>query len=122
MNRSKRSGVKTQQAAKPPSIVLCATQVTFEPGLELETSHVFSQFQLTCVCGRLEKDKGNLCKWVGELYLELHQGTFTTQSEIKRRNSQMEVLLRAAEFYLAVSHLIGGIKHIQVRCSMTRHY
>ena len=25
----------------------------------------------------------NLCTWVGELYLELHQGTFSTQAMVK---------------------------------------
>ena len=53
-------------------------------------------------CCRLENCRPNLCKWVGELYFELHQGTFTTHSEIKRLNNRMENLLRAAEFYLAV--------------------
>lgn len=31
----------------------------------------------------IEKDAGNLCTWEGELYLELHQGTFTTQAEVR---------------------------------------
>ena len=28
------------------------------------------------------KDASNLCKWVGELYLELHRGTYTTQAKV----------------------------------------
>ncbi len=28
-------------------------------------------------------DKANLCKWVGELYLELHRGTYTSQAKVK---------------------------------------
>lgn len=30
------------------------------------------------------KDSGDnkLCKWVGELYLELHRGTYTTQAKV----------------------------------------
>ena len=28
------------------------------------------------------KDTSKLCKWVGELYLELHRGTYTTQAKV----------------------------------------
>ena len=28
-------------------------------------------------------DSPHLCKWVGELYLELHRGTYTTQAKVK---------------------------------------
>lgn len=28
------------------------------------------------------EDSGNLCKWVGELYLELHRGTYTTDAKV----------------------------------------
>ena len=28
-------------------------------------------------------DSSHLCKWVGELYLELHRGTYTTQAKVK---------------------------------------
>lgn len=36
--------------------------------------------------------------WVGELYLELHRGTYTTHGATKRGNRQCEFLLRDAEF------------------------
>lgn len=36
--------------------------------------------------------------WVGELYLELHRGTYTTQARNKRNNRKCEFLLRDAEF------------------------
>lgn len=35
--------------------------------------------------------------WVGELYLELHRGTYTTQAKTKRGNRKSEFLLRDAE-------------------------
>jgi alpha-mannosidase len=41
--------------------------------------------------------------WVGELYLELHRGTYTTQAKNKRGNRKSEFLLRDAEFFDAVS-------------------
>lgn len=36
--------------------------------------------------------------WVGELYLEFHRGTYTTQARIKRWNRELERLLHDAEF------------------------
>ncbi len=43
------------------------------------------------------KDNKNLQVWDGELYLEMHRGTFTTKSYIKRANRQLEEKLRTAE-------------------------
>lgn len=31
----------------------------------------------------LEKESGQLCIWVGELFLELHNGTYTTQAQVR---------------------------------------
>ena len=28
------------------------------------------------------ENRQNLCKWVGELYLELHRGTYTSQAKV----------------------------------------
>jgi alpha-mannosidase len=39
----------------------------------------------------------------GELYLELHRGTWTSQSELKRRNARLEARLRALEARAALS-------------------
>lgn len=47
----------------------------------------------------LEHTAHLLHTWVGELYLELHQGTFTSQALIKKRNRQCEFLLRNTELY-----------------------
>ncbi len=44
--------------------------------------------------------------WVGELYLELHRGTYTTQAATKRGNRKSEFLLRDAEFFDAVSRVL----------------
>lgn len=30
-----------------------------------------------------KEDCGNLCRWRGELYLELHNGTYTTHAKVK---------------------------------------
>jgi alpha-mannosidase len=37
--------------------------------------------------------------WTGELYLELHRGTYTSQARIKRGNRRSEHLLREAELW-----------------------
>ncbi len=51
---------------------------------------------------RLEAEAGDrLPVWNGELYLELHRGTYTTQSRNKRANRKSEFLLHDAEFVCA---------------------
>ena len=37
--------------------------------------------------------------WVGELYLEMHRGTYTTHGEVKRANRKQELALRDAELW-----------------------
>lgn len=51
----------------------------------------------------LEADAGELGVIVGELYLEFHRGTYTTQAAIKRANRECERLLHDAEFLSAVA-------------------
>ena len=43
------------------------------------------------------KGNKNLDVWDGELYLEMHRGTFTTKSNIKRANRRLEDKFRTAE-------------------------
>jgi alpha-mannosidase len=45
--------------------------------------------------------------WVGELYLELHRGTYTTQAKNKRGNRKSEFLLRDAEFFDGITFLLA---------------
>ena len=46
-------------------------------------------------------------QWYGELYLELHRGTLTSQAEMKRGNRRSEHLLRAAELWSATAAVAG---------------
>lgn len=46
--------------------------------------------------------------WVGELYLELHRGTLTSQLSMKQGNRRSEALLRIAE-YLATVAAVRGV-------------
>ncbi|MGN1329373.1 MAG: alpha-mannosidase [Eubacterium sp.] len=43
------------------------------------------------------QDNENLETWDGELYLEMHRGTFTTKSDLKRANRRLENKFRNAE-------------------------
>lgn len=56
---------------------------------------------------KLEAESGaQLPTWNGELYLELHRGTYTTQSRNKRANRKSEFLLHDAEFLAATAGLL----------------
>ena len=46
---------------------------------------------------RLNKYKDKLATWVGELYLERHRGTYTSQALVKKANRQLELKLREVE-------------------------
>jgi alpha-mannosidase len=50
-------------------------------------------------------------EWRGELYLELHRGTYTTQAKTKRYNRKNEFALRNAEWLSAVADLEGWAKY-----------
>lgn len=45
--------------------------------------------------------------WSGELYLEKHQGTLTTQARNKRFNRKMELALRDCEMLCAMAAIVG---------------
>ncbi len=50
-------------------------------------------------------------RWKGELYLERHQGTLTTQARTKRYNRQTEVLLREVEWAAFLAHQAAGMDY-----------
>jgi alpha-mannosidase len=45
--------------------------------------------------------------WVGELYLEIHRGTYTSQARTKQGNRRSEHLLREAELWSATADVRG---------------
>lgn len=54
----------------------------------------------------------SLPEWQGELYLEQHRGTFTTQAAIKRGNRECELLLRDTELVWAlVSRFVPSLDY-----------
>lgn len=57
----------------------------------------------------LEKNSGpDLPTWNGELYLELHRGTYTSQSRNKRANRRSEFLLHDAEFLASLAGVLDA--------------
>lgn len=72
----------------------------------IELMHRFDKLSVMPKCTHmgaeefLEKNlahNDNLEKWDGELYLEMHRGTFTTKSNLKRINRRLENKFRTAE-------------------------
>jgi alpha-mannosidase len=61
------------------------------PRVELETASSFFD--------KAAADIDDPAVWVGELYLELHRGTYTTQAATKRGNRAGELALREAELW-----------------------
>jgi len=72
----------------------------------------------TCVQEPAEKffkkwssDAAKFPEWIGELYLERHQGTLTTQAANKRFNRKLELALRELEWTAAMASALGGAKY-----------
>uniref|UniRef100_A0A093XXE9 Alpha-mannosidase n=1 Tax=Talaromyces marneffei PM1 TaxID=1077442 RepID=A0A093XXE9_TALMA len=51
----------------------------------------------------------NFTTWYGELYFELHRGTYTSQSNNKRNNRKAEFLLREIEYFATLA-TVGKMK------------
>ena len=49
--------------------------------------------------------------WVGELYLELHRATYTSQAKMKQGNRRSEHLLREAELWCAAASIYRGLDY-----------
>ncbi len=60
------------------------------------------QFDATC------ERTSRVPKWVGELYLEFHRGTYTSIAKVKKDNRESEFLLGNAEVLSATDMCFGG--------------
>lgn len=58
----------------------------------------------------LAANTGELPVWFGELYFELHRGTYTTHAKIKKYNRQAELLYRQTEMF----GLLAGIDPAEI--------
>ncbi|MBK1809471.1 alpha-mannosidase [Clostridium sp. YIM B02505] len=57
------------------------------------------------------KENNKLPKWVGELYLEYHRGTYTSMARNKRYNRKTEFLNLEAEMLSTLSSIEAGTKY-----------
>ncbi|KAJ2590222.1 Glycoside hydrolase, 38 vacuolar alpha mannosidase [Coemansia sp. RSA 1797] len=55
----------------------------------------------------VEKTARDLVTWKGELYFELHRGTYTSQARTKQYNRQAELLLRDVEMLSVVAQSVA---------------
>jgi alpha-mannosidase len=58
-----------------------------------------------------QKDSKMMPIWNGELYLEYHRGTYTTQARNKRANRKAEFLLHDTEFVCSYASLISDYQY-----------
>ncbi|MBA8796318.1 alpha-mannosidase [Friedmanniella endophytica] len=56
----------------------------------------------------VEAEYTNAPVWKGELYLEIHRGTYTSQAKTKQGNRRSEHLLREAEQWSAAASVLAG--------------
>jgi alpha-mannosidase len=70
------------------------------PATRYSTAHEFFD--------RIVQADPKLPQWSGDMYLELHRGTYTTHARNKRYNRKAEVLYREAEMWNALSVLSGA--------------
>lgn len=59
----------------------------------------------------IDKDSHRYKTWTGELYLEFHRGTYTTQAKNKKFNRKMELKLRELEFASVLANLLVDFKY-----------
>src|SRR6266536_5505979 len=60
---------------------------------------------------RAEAEYQDAPVWAGELYLEYHRGTYTSQASTKRGNRRSEHLLREAELWCATAAVRRGTEY-----------
>ncbi|RXG58013.1 Alpha-mannosidase [Armadillidium vulgare] len=64
---------------------------------------------------RMSEERRNLCRWTGELYLELHNGTYTSQAKTKYYNRLCEFELRKTEFLLFLVSLYARAEPREIK-------
>lgn len=86
----------------------------FEGMPTLETSTITEFFD------KAKEDAIDLPVWRGELYLELHRGTLTSQSNNKYWNRKCELLLRDAEFLQTIASIVSPGELIETDPALDR--
>ncbi len=80
------------------------------PKIKLSTAEAFFEDLETQVEG-----KANLPLWSGELYLEYHRGTYTSQARNKKSNRESEFLYQTAEQVSAIALALTGAAYPQAQ-------
>ncbi|REE80958.1 alpha-mannosidase [Paenibacillus taihuensis] len=62
---------------------------------------------------KLAEKQASYQTWRGELYLEKHQGTLTSQARNKRYNRKLEKALRELEFAAVLARVVCGVSYPQ---------
>ncbi len=76
--------------------------ITGAPKVRFETSRkYFEELYERC------ESNENLPRWVGELYLEYHRGTYTSMARNKRSNRKCELLWQDVEFFSIFASILG---------------
>lgn len=60
---------------------------------------------------RKELDESKVPVWAGELYLELHRGTFTSGADIKKCNRVQELLFHNAELFSSINECCFNVPY-----------
>ena len=60
---------------------------------------------------KASKDLNKMPKWVGELYLEFHRGTYTSIAKNKRNNRKSEFLYQTAEQTSVIANKLLGLEY-----------
>lgn len=60
-----------------------------------------------------ENESTSRATWVGEMYLELHRGTYSAQARTKQGNRRNERLLREAELWATTAYIRCGLEYPQ---------
>lgn len=67
----------------------------------------------------VREDANKLCTWVGELFLELHNGTYTTKAKVGCINVLVTLKHSQALYYYRLRSLIASVKFF---CMMWSSY
>jgi alpha-mannosidase len=65
------------------------------------------------LASQVGKDGSRVPTWVGELYLEYHRGTYTSQAAVKKSNRRSEILFHNAELFGALALVATGAAYPQ---------
>ncbi len=69
---------------------------------------------LECLYADVQKraaETGRMPRWVGELYLEFHRGTYTSIAKNKKNNRKSELLLQKAETLSVLAQRLTGLAY-----------